>query len=343
MSVSRRNFLKAAGLTVGVASVGGVAMANQPGTPDEYLESKKDIFDRIYDRQPSEIINEFASNTPPHSVQEPHEYKEGDAFIPEAWAQEGLAILEESLVVGALVCRDFQDRVACVGDVVAFRRPGSFTAGRRTPDDLVHFSDDNVVPLDEHLYCHFLIRDGEYVKSFQELVELHIQPGMRAMAATLDMCLMEKLTRAKYSTTAHSPRQLMLGARQTLTEIKGFRKGRNAIIPASWEPDLLNSPGCGWDGDKAKYFGFDIWPDARVKNGIAFHSEGAVLSNRPLALPVHFDGVEAARHIYNGLSLRCVMQYDIARRGTCVAFDMLNGTSILDHDLICHMNLAQAA
>ena len=34
-----------------------------------------------------------------------------DAFIPELWANEGLAILEENMVMANLVSRDFEDEV----------------------------------------------------------------------------------------------------------------------------------------------------------------------------------------------------------------------------------------
>lgn len=46
-----------------------------------------------------------------------------DPFIPEWWANESLAILEEQMVIGNLVHRDFEEVVANVGDVVNTRRP----------------------------------------------------------------------------------------------------------------------------------------------------------------------------------------------------------------------------
>ena len=39
-----------------------------------------------------------------------------DALIPELWAQESLAILEENMVAGQLVYRDFEDEIAAYGD-----------------------------------------------------------------------------------------------------------------------------------------------------------------------------------------------------------------------------------
>ena len=55
-----------------------------------------------------------------------------DAFIPELWAQEGLAILEENMVMANLVHRDFENEIAKFGDVVNTRRPGEFKIRRKT-------------------------------------------------------------------------------------------------------------------------------------------------------------------------------------------------------------------
>ena len=45
-----------------------------------------------------------------------------DAFVPELWAHQGLAILEENMVMANLVHRDFEDTIAKFGDVVNTRR-----------------------------------------------------------------------------------------------------------------------------------------------------------------------------------------------------------------------------
>ena len=87
-----------------------------------------------------------------------------DAFIPEMWANEGLAILEENMVMANLVYRDFEDEVKSYGDVVNTRRPGTFTISRKADGDtLVHetAAATNVrVPLDQWFYKSFVIKDG---------------------------------------------------------------------------------------------------------------------------------------------------------------------------------------
>ena len=51
---------------------------------------------------------------------------DNSAFIPELWANEGLAILQENMVIANLVHRDFENEIRQFGDVVNTRRPGTF-------------------------------------------------------------------------------------------------------------------------------------------------------------------------------------------------------------------------
>jgi hypothetical protein len=60
-----------------------------------------------------------------------------DAYIPEMWANESIAILEENMVVGNLVHRDFEPIIASYGDTVNTRKPGEFVAKRKTVADSV--------------------------------------------------------------------------------------------------------------------------------------------------------------------------------------------------------------
>ena len=46
---------------------------------------------------------------------------DNEAFIPERWAQEGLALLQENMVMANLVHRDFESEVREFGDVVNTR------------------------------------------------------------------------------------------------------------------------------------------------------------------------------------------------------------------------------
>jgi hypothetical protein len=116
-----------------------------------------------------------------------------DAFVPELWAQEALAILEENMVMGNLVYRDFSEAIAAYGDVVNTRKPGEFKSKRKTDQDAITVQAATAlnipVPLDQHPHVSFLVRDGEESKSFQELTQIYLRPAALAIARQVDIIL----------------------------------------------------------------------------------------------------------------------------------------------------------
>jgi len=122
---------------------------------------------------------------------------DNDAYIPELWANESLAILEENMVMANLVHRDFQDQLAQFGDVVNTRRPSEHTGRRRTDADTYTAADvsaTNVrVSLDQWFYDSFIIKDGEASKSFKDLVAEHIAPAMLTMSRNIDRAVLGRV------------------------------------------------------------------------------------------------------------------------------------------------------
>lgn len=117
-----------------------------------------------------------------------------DAFIPEMWAMESVAILTENMVAANLVHRDFETMFANHGDVVNTRKPAEFVAKRKTSGDDVTVQNaaaTNIpVPLDQHVHTSFLIRDGEESKSFKSLVEEYLFPATLSMARFVDQMVL---------------------------------------------------------------------------------------------------------------------------------------------------------
>jgi len=120
---------------------------------------------------------------------------DNDALVPEKWAFEGLAQLEEQMVVANLVHRDFEDEIAKYGDTVNAHRPGEFKIRRKTDAttslDKQDATTANVpVKLNQWFYNAFVIKDGEQSKSFKDLVALHLVPSMRTIARAVDRALL---------------------------------------------------------------------------------------------------------------------------------------------------------
>ena len=120
---------------------------------------------------------------------------DNDAMVPEKWAFEGLAQLEEQMVVANLVHRDFENEIAKYGDIVNAHRPGEFKIRRKTDAttslDKQDATTANVpVKLNQWFYNAFVIKDGEQSKSFKDLVALHLVPSMRTIARSVDRALL---------------------------------------------------------------------------------------------------------------------------------------------------------
>ena len=178
-----------------------------------------------------------------------------DAFIPEVWAQEGLVMLEENMVMANLVHRDFQSEVAKFGDVVNTRRPGEFKI-RRKKDGTALAQQDAVatnvqVPLDQWLYSSFVIRDGEGSKSFQELTNIYLRPAMQTIARGVDRALLGRV-HAYLGAPANrvgklgglsssTAKDYVLDANERLNINKAPQEGRKLVMAATSETAMLKT------------------------------------------------------------------------------------------------------
>ena len=130
------------------------------------------IFALVANARPVAFDNDFGTN--------------GRAYIPEVWAQESLMILEDNMIVGNLVHRDFEDEIKDFGDVVNTRKPGTFTAKRKGANDDVTVQDASAtkvqVKLNQHLHTTFRLRDSQMSLSFKDLVAEFLRPAVVSIA-----------------------------------------------------------------------------------------------------------------------------------------------------------------
>lgn len=173
-----------------------------------------------------------------------------DALIPELWANEGLAVLEENMVAGQLIHRDFEDEIANFGDVVNTRKPAEFVAKRKGANDNVTIQDASTtniaVPLNQHIHVSFLIRDGEESKAFQDLVSHFLRPAMLAQARMLDRVILGQFPQFLGTTfgqfgglTGSTSKDYILGLREKMNVNKAPDMARNLILNPSSETSIL--------------------------------------------------------------------------------------------------------
>lgn len=177
------------------------------------------------------------------------------AFVPELWAAEGLAILQENMVIANLVHRDFENEIRQFGDVVNTRRPGTFGIRRKKDGTTLANQDANAsnvkVPLDQWFYTSFTIKDGEASKSFQDLVDIYLRPGMMTIARSVDRAVLgrvhgflgapaARVGRLGNLTSANS-KDAVLEARERLNVNKAPLEGRNLVLAPVSETALLKN------------------------------------------------------------------------------------------------------
>jgi hypothetical protein len=178
-----------------------------------------------------------------------------NAFIPELWAAEGLAILQENMVIANLVHRDFENEIRQFGDVVNTRRPGNFQIRRKQDGTALANQAANAtnvrVPLDQWFYTSFTIKDGEASKSFQDLVDIYLRPGMITIARSVDRAVLgrvhgflgnptQRVGRLNNLTAANS-KDYVLEARERLNVQKAPLEGRNLVLAPVSETSLLKN------------------------------------------------------------------------------------------------------
>lgn len=172
------------------------------------------------------------------------------AFIPEIWANESLAILEENMVAGMLVNRDFEMEFAQYGDVVNTRRPNQFTAKRKDLNDNVTIQDaraQNVpVPLNQWIHVSFVIYDGEETQAFKDLVNVYLRPAMLAQARYIDQVILGQAYRFLQNGYGSlgglndtNAKDTILGTRNLMNINKAYVNGRNMILTPNSETSIL--------------------------------------------------------------------------------------------------------
>lgn len=173
-----------------------------------------------------------------------------DAFVPELWSKESLAILEENMVAGNLVYREFSNTLANFGDTVNTRRPAEFEAKRKVVTDDVTIQDataTNVpVKLNQHIHTSFMLRDGEESLSFMDLVAVYLRPAMLAQARMIDQIVLGQFAQflmniagSLDALSSSNAKDYILDTRQVLNENKAYVNGRNMVVNPSSETEML--------------------------------------------------------------------------------------------------------
>lgn len=171
-----------------------------------------------------------------------------DPYVPEWWANESLAILEENMVALGLVNRDYEDKFQQYGDIVNTRRPTEFRAVRKAKDSPITTQSaqaTNVaIPLDQHIHVSFNINDIEKSYSFKDLVDEFVSPAGLALARMADRVVLGQAARwmevgRMVGSRRAAPYDNMVDGSTLLTNQKAPLDMRNIIMSPSAEGKLM--------------------------------------------------------------------------------------------------------
>jgi hypothetical protein len=119
------------------------------------------------------------------------------SWDPEIWAQETLAVLEENMVIGNRVHRDFSNDLQQMGDTVNTRLPSTFVAERKGANDDVTVQNADAtnvaVLLDQCIHTSFVIKDQEDAYSLTDLIRVYLRPAALSIAQKVDKILMNQV------------------------------------------------------------------------------------------------------------------------------------------------------
>lgn len=174
-----------------------------------------------------------------------------DAYTPELWANESIALLEENMVMGNLVHRDFEPLIQQFGDVVNTRKPGEFEARRKTSEDSVFVQPNTAtsipVPLNQHLHTSFLIRDGDQSKAFKDLVAEFLAPAMQSIARKIDQIVSTQVYQflpyhggSLNGLSGTNAGQYLIETRQVMNINKAYVQNRNLVLGPVSESQFLS-------------------------------------------------------------------------------------------------------
>jgi len=172
------------------------------------------------------------------------------ALIAQVWANESLRLLKNTMVLGSIVHRDFENEIKEQGDTVNASRPNDFKAKRKVTGNNIVVQDASVtkvpVVLDQHLHTSFKLGDKEQSLSFKSLVKTHLAPAMNSITQGVDDILAAQVYEflpnvvGRFGTAAS--RTLMTSINKKFNQNKAPRDGRFLVVGPNSEEQFLNDP-----------------------------------------------------------------------------------------------------
>lgn len=290
---------------------------------------------------------------------------EGDAFIPEIWANEALEILRSNIVMAPLVTKDSELSAAQVGDTLHIPFVGTLKANDKKENSPVTLqaatATDTTVKLDKHKEATILVEDFARTVAQPTLMTSYQQAQIVALAEAVESDLIA--TSSTFSGSLGTAgtdldAATLRAVNKKFTDNKVARGNRHLLISTK------DSAALQADASLQNFFAFNESARGDISNGLiasniyglslhesqlvpevkgaadtdptttnnfAFDPGAVILASRPLAAaPVGSGAAQAAvTDPASGLVLRVTMSYSPDQLGVQITYDVLYGVAKL--------------
>jgi hypothetical protein len=277
-------------------------------------------------------------------------------FIPEIWANRGLELLRNQVVLAKLVSKDSDVDAFTVGKTLHIPYAGTMTANNKAADTAVTLQTPSggtevQVLLNKHKEVSFIIEDAAVAQSNQNLMDTYIEAGIIAIAEAIESDLTGLY--AGFTTTpigvggTDITLATVRSARKALNDQKAPQARRSLVLSSKDEISLLGDSNAQsyfafaqqqavQEGSIGRLYGFDVYMSQLVAfstnfKNLAFVPTAIMLAMRGLPAPPANSGAVSTtvKDPISGLVLRVTMAYNASFLGTQVTIDCLYGVKVL--------------
>lgn len=212
----------------------------------------------------------------------------GNTIItPNIVAKEALMVLENNMVLGNLVYRDYKKEfVNGVGDTITVRKPATFTANEFTDSISVQDATESSVDvkLDKHLDVSFAVTAKDLTLNIADFSNQFIKPAVSAIAQKIDLEIAKLYKNVPYASGIAGTTPYLISdvtdVRKVLNQNKAPVTDRNLVLNPDADASLLtldvftNADKVGDDGTSlreaslGRKLGFNIFMDQNIQDHI---------------------------------------------------------------------------
>lgn len=224
-------------------------------------------------------------------------------LTPSIIANEALMVLENNMVFGAMVYKDFSSEFVKKGDTITVRKPATFKVNEFTGSGInVQDAKESgiAVKMDKHLDLSFAITTKDLSLNIKDFSQQFLVPAMQAYAQDIDERIAKLYVDIPYITgtagVTPSTVSAITGVRKLMNDNKVPKAGRNLVLDTAADAKLLEldafnrvdasgTSAALVEAQLGRKFGFDCYMDQNIVE----HSNGEFTATPTITLSAAVD------------------------------------------------------